>query len=146
MAKRKLKFQKIELEITAAALEISKEANTDRLYERITGIHVMTSDSIGISNSYFNKFEVNGEEILCSGFEAKLLSTGQEVSPNEKFYKLNEPALGSTVSIKYKDFNTVGTTFPYTVSVMLRLENLEPVINQKKKINDGQGSVEDYSG
>lgn len=123
MNKRKIKYQKLEISVTGANAEITKDADADKLMERITGIHVTTSDSNGIKNGTFTRFDIDGTEVFCPGYEAKLLSTGMEVSPNDKYYKLDEPAKGVPISIKYKDGNAAGTTFPYTVNITLRLEN-----------------------
>lgn len=142
MTKRKIKYQKIELTVSGlAGAEISKEVYTDKQYEFLTGIFINTNNPDSLLKSFFSKFEVNGEEVFCNGFDAKLLTSGQEVSPNDRFYNLNEPAAGSSLSIKYKDGTlaiTDWTVWPYTVSILLRLEN-KP---KRKENNAGQGSVE----
>ena len=123
MAKRKIKYQIIQLVVTAAGNEISKSADTDKLYQKVTGIHVSATDAKGLTNSVFNKFDINSEEIYCVGFEAKKLSP-ENVAFSELWDRdIDEPAANSPVSLKYKDGAAAGVTYPYTVNVYLRLEN-----------------------
>lgn len=119
---RPIKYQLIQLAVPGIAGSITIQTNTDKLYKRVTGIHVTSSDANGLTNSTFDKFEIDGQEIYPEGFEAKLINTGQEVNPNEKFdYDINERAEESVVNIGYTDGGSAAGA--YTLNVYLRLEN-----------------------
>ena len=130
--RRPIKYQLVPIIIPAAGNTIST-ANvvTDKLYKRLTGILITTSDALGILNSTLEKFEIDKQEIYPKGLEAKIIATGQEVNPNEKFDQdINEPANESAVDITYKDGSFAGVVYPYTVNVYLRLENTEDDSNE----------------
>ena len=127
-SRRPLKYQLIQLTVAAAGNTVTPAGQpvTDKLYKRVTGITVTASDAAGLTNSTFGKFEIDKQEIYPVGFEAKLVSTGQEVNPNEKFdADINERAQESSVDIEYTDGSAAGVAYPYTVNVYLRLENTE---------------------
>lgn len=123
--RRPIKYQRIPLVMAGAGQSISTVGvTTDKLYHRVTGIHATCSDVAGFTNSNFQKFEIDKQEIYPQGFEAKLIATGQEVNPNDKFDQdINERANESAIDITYKDGSAVGVVYPYTVNVYLRLEN-----------------------
>jgi hypothetical protein len=121
---RPIRYQKVSLTIPLATNVISAvNVTTDKLYQRVTGIYATCSDATGMNNSTFDKFDIDNQEIYPTGFEAKLISTGQEVPPNDKFdHDINERANQSAVAITYRD-GGAGTAYPYTVNFYLRLEN-----------------------
>lgn len=124
MIRRPIKYQLIQLTIAAASNSASTDGvKTDKLYQRVTGITITASDATGLNNSTLTKFEIDRQEIYPQGFEAKLVSTGQEVNPNDKFDQdINERAEDSQVDITYRDGGAAGA-YPYTVNIYLRLEN-----------------------
>lgn len=123
--RRPIKYQLVTLTITGAGVSVSSSGvKTDKLYQRVTGIHVTASDANGLTNSTFQKFEIDRQEIYPQGFEAKLISTGQEVNPNDKFdHDIDEPANDTQVDITYRDGSAAGVVYPYTVNIYLRHEN-----------------------
>ncbi|MGQ0829403.1 MAG: hypothetical protein ACT4ON_13525 [Bacteroidota bacterium] len=122
---RNIKYQKIDLTIAAANDVVStKGVTTDRSYKKVKGIQVTCTDGEAHELGSFDKFEINSREIYCNGYEIKLIFSGIDVAPNERFDKeVDEEAENSTVDITYRDKNVAGTIFPYTVSIYLRLEN-----------------------
>lgn len=126
MQLRNIKYQLFNLIVTAANQVVStKNATTDRSYKRVKGIQVTCTDSKALEKAMFDKFEIDSREIYPEGFEAKLISSGIDVPPNERFdNEVDEEAANSSVNITYRDKNVAGTVFPYTVNIYLRLENL----------------------
>ena len=70
------------------------------------------------------KIEINKQEIFPELYESKLLMSGINVSPNERYYILGGLAPGNgKVSMEYKDNNHVSTAFAaYRVSLYLECE------------------------
>ncbi len=127
--RRPIKYQLLKLAITGAgAFPINAEA--DKAYKRITGINYSTTDTNALKDSVFTKFEIDSNEIFPDGFEVKMIQTGQEVPPNDRYYPLNERAEGSTIVGSFKDAGNAAA-YPYNVYIYLRLEN--PVDNDNNK-------------
>ena len=119
---KKLKYQLVKIVVPATGEEIPVEINTEKGYGLVTGLSVNTNDKNAYLGSVFNKFEINNRELFVEGFEIKMLTTGIDVSPMERFYEIKEPADGTKVSIKYKDGGSA-VSYPYTATLYLRLEN-----------------------
>ncbi|MFY9310079.1 MAG: hypothetical protein WAQ28_13620 [Bacteroidia bacterium] len=126
--RRPIKYQLLKLTIPAAgSFPINAEA--DKAYKQITGIHYSCTDINALKDSVFSKFEIDNNEIFPEGFEAKMILTGQEVPPDDRFYRINERAEGSTIIIVFKDAGNAGT-YPYNAYIYLRLEN--PINNDNR--------------
>lgn len=122
---RKVKYQPIRLTITGAGLTAStNDARVDQNYDRVKGIQMTCTDANAIEQAYFDKFEMGGKEIYPKYYEGKLIYSGVNVAPNERFDKeVDEPGNNTTVDITLKDQSVAGTVYPYTVTVYLKLEN-----------------------
>ena len=119
--RRPIKYQLIKLTITGAG-NFPISAETDKAYRKVTGLQFSGTDSAALKDAVFSKFEIDANEIFPDGFEVKLIQTGLEVSPNERFYKINERAEGSSVLGNFKDAGNA-VAYPYNVYIYLRLEN-----------------------
>ena len=106
-------------------------SKTFELDKNITAIHgiLFTSDRDDLL--YYrgtNKVEINRQEIFPEGYETKLLMSGLNVSPNDRFYLL--PALtpgNGKLKVDYKDNNEERLGFSaYRVTVYLDCEINEP--------------------
>ncbi|HEV8283823.1 MAG TPA: hypothetical protein VGQ09_05920 [Chitinophagaceae bacterium] len=102
-------------------------SQTFELDKSITAIHgvLFTSDRDDLM--YYRgsqKLEINQEEIFPENYESKLLMTGLNVSPNERYYKINAmPPGNGKVKIEYKDSNDDRLPFAaYRVSIYLDCE------------------------
>jgi hypothetical protein len=119
--RRPIKYQLIKLQITGAGdFPISAEA--DKTYGRITGIQITSTDTAALKDAVFKRFEIDSNDIFPEGFETKLLVTGDGVSPNERFYDLNERADGSTITGTFTDAGNAGA-YPYNARIYFKLEN-----------------------
>lgn len=70
------------------------------------------------------KVELNSDEIFPEGYETKLLMTGLNVSPNDRFYVLGGIPPGNfKLKVEYRDTPDAKLQFtPYRVSVYLDVE------------------------
>jgi hypothetical protein len=114
-----IKYQLIKIEIKQSKEKVRFWADTDRLYAKVTGLMMsMPQDSIRASI----ELSINNTEIFPEDYEVKLLSTTENVAPDERFYTLECEAKGSRVEGKLQDSGT-SRDFPYTALLYLRLEN-----------------------
>lgn len=123
--KRKEFFQIISFQVNIATETIDNIQDViDKNYERVTGVHVICSDAdqAGLINSRFDNFEIDNNKIFAKGHEAKLLNTGDQVSPRNRYYPIDEKGENSTFRAKYVD-GGAAAAYPYTVSIYLRLAN-----------------------
>ncbi len=122
--RRPIKYQIIKLTITGAG-NFPISAETDKAYKKVTGLQYSGTDTAALKDAVFTKFEIDSNEIFPDGFEVKLIQTGQDVSPNKRFYDdIEERADGSTVSGSFQDAGNA-TAYPYNARIYLRLENRE---------------------
>lgn len=70
------------------------------------------------------KVEINSEEIFPEGYESKLLMSGLNVSPNDRYYNLGGILPGNyKIKVEYKDIPDARLAFtPYRVSIYLDVE------------------------
>jgi hypothetical protein len=118
-----IKYQLVKVTVPAAGQTVNINTNTDKLYKRVTGIFASLSCPFSFAGTSLS-LNINDKEIFPENFEIMMVSCGMDVSPNERFYNLDEEAEGSTVRGKYTDGNlNPMATFPYTAYLYLRLEN-----------------------
>jgi len=119
--------KRFDLQIATANAVTSQTFELDKSITAIHGI-LFTSDRDDLM--YYRgsqKVEINREEIFPESYESKLLMTGLNVSPNERFYKINGMAPGNgKVKVDFKDTNDDRLPFAaYRVSIYLDCEILE---------------------
>jgi hypothetical protein len=102
-------------------------AKTFELDKNITAVHglLITADKDDLL--YYRgsqKIEINKQEIFPEGYESKLLMSGINVSPNERFYNLGGlPPGNGKLTVDFKDNNNVRMDFDnYRVSLYLHCE------------------------
>jgi hypothetical protein len=113
--------KRYDIEITTANTTYSKQFDLDKNIKFIKGI-LMVSDKDDLM--YYRgsqRIEISKEEIFPEGYESKLLLSGINVAPNQRYYDLgNHPVGNSTIGVQYKDTPDVRTAFvPYRVSIYL---------------------------
>ncbi|NCT73979.1 MAG: hypothetical protein GXC78_05570 [Chitinophagaceae bacterium] len=108
----------------------SVHAKTFELDKNIVKVHGLLLESNRDDFLYYRgtcKIEINRQEIFPEGYAAKLLMSGVNVSPNERYYDLCglEPGNGQ-VRVEYKDNTHVQLLFAgYRVSLYLDCETTE---------------------
>ncbi len=100
---------------------------TFELDKNIIKVHGLLFESDRDDLLYYRgsaKIEINRQEIFPEGYSTKLLMTGINVSPNDRYYNLGgiEPGNGK-VKVDFMDTGTVLTVFEYyRVSLYLDCE------------------------
>jgi hypothetical protein len=118
----KYKYQLIKINVPSQKAVVNINANSDKLYKKITGIFASLPSDGAFPGSTLQLY-VNDTEIYPEGFELKMITCGNEVSPNDRYYNLEEEASGSTIRGRFTDGGLVqGVNYPYTATLYLRLE------------------------
>jgi hypothetical protein len=113
-----------DIDVTAANALHTKTFELDKTVEKVHGI-LFTSDRDDLT--YYRgsgKVEINSDEIFPEGYETKLLMSGLNVSPNDRYYNLGGVLPGNfKVKVEYKDTADARLQFvPYRVSIYLDVE------------------------
>lgn len=118
----KVKYQLYSFNVTAANQAIQIDFESDKLYKTVTGINLLLTDN----NARFStiQLDVNGQEVFPEHFEVIRIRFRPNAPFGYDYHNLREPAGGSKIKGKYKDFG-IGASYPYTVTLTLRLENRE---------------------
>jgi hypothetical protein len=116
--------KRFDITITEPGRVFSKTFELDKAIVFVKGI-LFTADKDDLL--YYRgsqKVEINKQEIFPENYESKLLMTGINVAPNERYYATGDiPAGNGNVKIEYTDKPDGRTVFePYRVSVYLNCE------------------------
>jgi hypothetical protein len=116
--------KRYDLEITEQNAVHSKTFELDK---NIVKVHGLLLESDRDDQLYYRgtcKIELNRAEIFPEGYACKLLMSGINVSPNERYYELGglEPGNGN-IQVSYKDNANMAVNFQdYRVSLYLDCE------------------------
>ena len=121
--------KRFDLDVTTANIIHSKTFELDK---NITAIHGLLIASNRDDLLYYRgsqKIEINRQELFPEGYESKLLMTGINVSPNDRYYDLEGKLPGNgKITLEYKDTNFEGLDFvAYRVSIYLDCETCDEV-------------------
>lgn len=116
--------KRYDIQITTASTITSQTFELDKTVEKVHGL-LFASDRDDLT--YYRgsaKVEINSEEIFPEGYETKLLMSGLNVSPNDRFYNIGGVLPGNfKVKVEYKDTADTKLAFsPYRVSIYLDVE------------------------
>jgi hypothetical protein len=119
--------KRFDIDVTTANTIHSKDFELDK---NITAIHGLLIASGRDDLLYYRgsqKIEINREEIFPEGYESKLLMTGINLSPNDRYYTLGgKPPGNGKVTVSYKDTDYAGLAFAaYRVSIYLDCETTD---------------------
>ena len=119
--------KRFDVAITAANKVYSQSFELDKTITFIKGI-LLTADKEDLL--YYRgsqKIEVNKQEVFPEDYASKLLMTGINISPNQRYYDTgNLPVGNGIVKIEYKDQNDTRLAFePYRISIYLDCEQRE---------------------
>lgn len=120
MSQPKIKYQQITFQITAAGQEIPIDAETDKLYNTVSGMNIVLSDATNKFSAI--QLDINTVELFPDNFEVLRLLFRDQVPFGCEYHELDEEGNGSKVKGKYKDVSS-GGAYPYFVTISLRLEN-----------------------
>lgn len=116
--------KRYDIDVASANELHTKTFELDKTVEKIHGV-LFSSDRDDLM--YYRgsgKIEINSEEIFPEGYETKLLMSGLNVSPNERYYNLGGVPPGNfKVKVEYRDTPDTRLLFtPYRVSIYLDVE------------------------
>jgi hypothetical protein len=116
--------KRFDIPVTQANTVHTKTFELDKTITRIHGI-LFTSDRDDLL--YYRgtgKVEINGQEVFPDNYESKLLMTGLNVSPNDRFYTLGGiPTGNGKVKVDFRDNQSEAMAYAnYRVSMYLDCE------------------------
>lgn len=119
-----IKYQILKIKVNQANDNIKFAIDTDKKYKRITGIFASLQEEDESRALFATTLElrVADVEIFPEGFEIKMLSCGQQVSPNDRFYEqIEQEAKGNQITGRYIDGGNAHR-YPYVAKIYLKLE------------------------
>ena len=98
------KFQQIRVRVTKPGDIVRFNAQTDKQYSRIRGIYVSVPEERFVPGCLLG-LKVNNQDVFEDVHEVKLLTSGNQVAPNQKFFFFEEhlEAGGSAIEGKFTD-------------------------------------------
>ena len=116
--------KRFDIDVSVANDMHSKTFELDKNVEKVHGL-LFTSDRDDLM--YYRgsaKVELNSEEIFPESYETKLLMSGLNVSPNDRYYNLGGIPPGNfKLKVDYKDTNDARLAFAaYRVSIYMDVE------------------------
>jgi hypothetical protein len=119
------KFQQIRVRITGPGSSVRFNAETDKQYERIRGVYVLLPEDRALAGTALG-LKVNNLDVFDDAHDVRLLTSGQQVPPNERFFLFEEvvEAGGSALEGRLTDGGlTFGPFNDYTAVIYLWLTN-----------------------
>ncbi len=103
-------FQYVRIRVRQAGQVCKVEADLDKAFKRVKGIFLSFPEDKAVVGSCFG-LKVAGVDVFDAGFEARMLTCNQSVSPQSRFFILPDevPAAGARASIQFVD----GAINPY---------------------------------
>lgn len=116
--------KRFDLSVKQANQNVKQEFELDKNITRITGILLTSDREEMLYHRGTQKIEINNEEIVPERYESKLLQSGLNISPNDRYYKINNNATGNRLlKVDYTDSDDGRTSFtPYRVSIYVECE------------------------
>ena len=122
------KFQQIRVQVKASGDSVRFSADTDKQFAKVRGIHIsMPSEQTLVGTTLGLK--INGQEVFDDAHEMRMITCGNQVAPNNKFFLFEEfiEAGGSAIEGRVTDGGTSPAgAFPYDAKIYLWLVNDEP--------------------
>ncbi len=119
--KPNVEFEKIEISVTSDGQEVSFSHTTEVDHTCIIGVALVVSNENALPNSTL-ELDVDGQKVFPTGFEAKLIYSGQEVPPDDRFFKyINRPVKQVKIEGKYTDGSALSTFASYTANLYLMM-------------------------
>lgn len=101
------KFQQIRVRINTPGESVRITAQTDKQYAKIRAIYVSLPEERLVPGSLLG-LKVNNQEVFEDVHEIRLLTSGYQVAPNQKFFFFEEhlEAAGSSIEGRLTDGGT----------------------------------------
>ena len=116
--------KRFDIKILVANSSVSDTFELEKNIVKVHGILVTSDKDDLLYYRGTQKVEINKEEFFPENYESKLLMSGINVAPKQRYYDLGGVAPGNgLVKISYKDLDDGRTVFaPYRVSLYLDCE------------------------
>lgn len=115
---------RFDIQVTEANKTVSKSFELDKNIKSVKGVLVTSSRDELMYHRGTQKIEINKEEYFPENYESKLLMTGINVAPNQRYYNLGSVNPGNgIINLVYTDSDDGITPFsPYRVSLYVDTE------------------------
>lgn len=115
-----VEYEKIAVAVAADGGTTAIDHTTDIDHTLIIGITQVFSNASAIPNSTI-ELDIDGFEVFPAGFESKLIATGQEVPPNDKYLNyINREIKQVRIKGTFTDGGALGVGFAaYTANIYL---------------------------
>jgi len=116
--------KRFDLNVAESSTPVNKQFELDKNITAVKGILVTSDKDDLLYYRGTQKIEINNEEIFPEQYESKLLMSGINVSPKQRYYDVGSIQPGNgLVKISYTDKDDGRTEFePYRVSLYLDCE------------------------
>jgi hypothetical protein len=116
--------KRFDLQVTVANTSVTKTFELDKNIMSIKGMLVTSDKDDLLYYRGTQRIEVNKEEYFPDDYESKLLMSGVNVPPKQRYYDMGSVSPGNgLVKVEYTDLDDGRTFFqPYRVSLYLDCE------------------------
>jgi len=114
-----MKIQTLEKTIETPNQVVKISEDLDQDFKRLTGIGILWT--MGKKNRFLNS-SLAGTELFPKNFPVAFLQSNTYVSPNDRFFELDDKAEGDKIELEFKDGGQ-HAYYPYTLEIFLKLED-----------------------
>lgn len=116
--------KRYDLVVTQSGAVVREQFELDKNVSKVNAILLTSDKEEQLYNRGSQKIEINGQEIFPEKYESKLLMSGINVSPNDRYYKIENTSVGNRImKVEFTDVADSRSSFSaYRVSVYLELE------------------------
>jgi len=116
--------KRFDLQVSAANQSFVKEFELDKIIKNVKGILVTSDKDDLLYYRGSQRIEINKEEYFPDQYESKLLMSGINVAPNQRYYNLGNVNPGNgNIKLTFQDTDDGRTVFTsYRVSLYVDCE------------------------
>jgi len=119
--KPNVEFEKIEINVAGSGQKISFSHTTEIDHSRIIGIAQVFSNESALPDSTL-ELDIDGQEVFPAGFESKLVYSGMEVPPDDRYFQyLDRPVNQIKITGKFTDGGALSSFAAYTANIYLMM-------------------------
>ena len=115
------KYQIVKIMVPESGATVKFSADSYKTHKSIEALFMSLPEDKAVVGTTLG-LKIADKEIFPDEYEAKLICTNLNVSPNARFYeRISEEANGSRIDGRYKDSGKADV-YPYVAKLYLRLE------------------------
>lgn len=122
-------FKRFDLQITEANKTYNADFDLDKDVRVITGLLLTSDQDDQLYYRGAQALSINGKEYFPDNYESKLLMSGLNINPNQRFYDIGKyEVLNGKIKVTYTDTDNPNNVdfYPYRVSLYVRGEKVNP--------------------